>query len=142
MAIWYAITGEWILLLNPGLWLLFLHPAILFYVLRRKVKHPIPLIPLILWICVTSPLLSWMFSILNLCCEDLILEYLIDRGASEYVSYYHSDGPSNVITVLFGWIWSLIIIPFWLVVLFVGGLVYKGIRLLNGPSTKTTLKDS
>jgi hypothetical protein len=127
MAIWYAISGEWIFLLNPALWLLFLHPAILYITLRRIIKDTIPLI---LIICILSPFLSWFFSILNISFEDMILEYLINRGATEYVSYYHSDGPSNIVTALFGWAWSIILVPFWLIVLLFASLISKDIKRL------------
>jgi len=127
MAVWYAISGEWIFLLNLALWLLFLHPVILYITLRRIIKDTIPLI---LIICILSPFLSWFFSILHLSFEDMILEHLIDRGATEYLSYYHSDGPSNIVTALFGWVWSFILVPFWLIVLLSSSLVSKGIKRL------------
>ena len=127
MAVWYAINGEWIFLLNPAMWLLFLHPAILYVALRRIIKDTIPLI---LIICILSPFLSWFFSILNISFEDMILEHLIDHGATEYVSYYTSDGPSNVITALFGWAWSFILVPFWFIVLLFASLLSKEIKRL------------
>lgn len=135
MALWYAISGEWIFLLNPGLWLLFLHPFILYIILRRIIKHTIPLI---LLICILSPFLSWFFSILNLSIEDMILEHLINRGADEYLPYYTSDGPSNIITALFGWVWSFILIPFWLIVFLFVSLFNKGLKQLYNIGGKVT----
>ena len=127
MAVWYAICGEWRFLLNPALWLLFLHPFILYIVLRRIIKDTVPLI---LIICILSPFLSWFFNILNISIEDMILEHLINCGAIEYVSYYQSDGPSNIITALFGWAWSIILLPFWFFVLLFASLISKDIKRL------------
>mgnify|MGYP001050956189 CR=1 FL=1 len=127
MAVWYAFSGEWIFLLNPAMWLLFLHPAILYITLRRIIKDTIPLI---LIICILSPFLSWFLSILNLSIQDMILEHLINRGAGEYSSYYSSDGPSNIVTALFGWIWSFILIPFWFIVILFASLISKDIKRL------------
>jgi len=127
MAVWYAICGEWRFLLNPALWLLFLHPFILYIALRRRIKDTIPLI---LIICILSFFLSWFLSILNISIEDMILEHLINRGATEYSSYYTSDGPSNIVTALFGWIWSIILVPFWFFVLLFASLISKDIKRL------------
>ncbi|HCO93950.1 MAG TPA: hypothetical protein DIU00_08375 [Phycisphaerales bacterium] len=133
MAVWYAISDEWIFLLNPALWLLFLHPAILYVILHRIIKD---IVPLILIICILSPFLSWFFSILHLSFEDMILEHLINRGAGEYLPYYHSDGPSNIVTALFGWAWSFILVPFWLIVLLLASLISKDIKRLYNKGVK------
>jgi len=133
MSVWYAISGEWLFLLNPALWLLFFHIPILFFLLRRKMKHPVSLIIIV---CLWSPVLSWIFSVLNLGFEDLILEHLISRGATEYMPYYHSDGPGNVVTVLFGWAWSFILILFWAIALSLAYLVRETVRQLCNLSGK------
>ena len=119
MSLWLAISGEWIVLLNPALWLLFLHPPILFFALRRVIRHPVPLI---LVVCLLSPLFSWIFSILGIHCENEILGRL---------GYYHSSGPGNVLLALFGWTCSFFLIPFWLAVLFATFIMVKAIQQLR-----------
>jgi len=91
---------------------------------------------LILIVCLWSPVLCWIFSVLNLGFEDLILEHLINRGAAEYVPYYHSDGPGNVVTALFGWAWSIILIPFWVIALSFYFLVREVVRQLRISGTR------
>jgi len=135
MAVWYAISGEWLFLLNPALWLLFFHIPILFFLMRRKIKHPAPLI---LIVCLWSPVLCWIFSILNLGFEDFILERLISRGDTEYLPYFYDDGPSNVVTFLFGWAWSFILIPFWAITLLFYYLLREAVRQIRSSGTRNS----
>ena len=132
MTLWYGISGEWIFLLNPALWLFWMHPAILFFVLRRKV----PLGLTILLICVLSPFLTWILSLTEFSCIESIAEHLADSGTAEYVRYLHPSGPAMTLLVLFGWVPSIILVPFWLIVLLFSSLVLKGIRLLTDHSGK------
>ena len=127
MEFWYGVSGEWIFLLNPAIWLLLLHPAILFFVLRRRV----PLGLLILLICVTSPVLSYIFTFLYFSCVELIAEHLVDGGTGEYVMYHQPNGPAMIVLALTAWVPSIVLVPFWLIVLFFGSLVLKAVRLLT-----------
>jgi hypothetical protein len=126
MSILYEIIGKGIFLFNPSLWLLILHPAlILLLALKHKIRHPI------IFSLLTSFILSWLFSIGYLLCEDVILENFIQHGSKEYLDYHYADGARNIFVGLFGWACSLFLFPFWFLVLFLPWLIHDTLKTPN-----------
>ena len=115
------ISGEWIFLLNPALWLLLLHPAIIFLLLRRRVPWGL----LVLLICVTSPVLSYIFTFLYFACVEVIAEHLVDSATGQYVMYHQPNGPAMMLLALTAWAPSIVLVPFWLIVWLFGSLLLE-----------------
>jgi len=142
MSLLYALTGEWIFLLNPALWILDLHPAIVF-LLAIKYKCRCPVI----FTCLLTVILSGIFVVPYILCHDMFLDFLINNVSRSYTVHNTDNGIRLIIATFFGWTYSIFLIPFWFLVLFLPWLICRKMKppnimkpkVLTSESSKTPL---